>query len=418
MLRLHAYVSSKRLTRRGVILVWAAICLILVMAFLAFALDYGYLVLTKDELQSAADSAALSGARALQNGRDAAIAAAQSWASKNVAAGKPVATVASEDVQIGLWDDSNASFTALAATSSTLPNAVRVTVRRTSARGNALKLFFAPAIGTKAANLSATATSRATTSRCGLIIGIPSVVMSGSAYTDSYNSENGPYSAGAARQKGHVCTNGVITMSGSAAIRGDAHPGVGKTVKRSGSSNVVGTISPLTKPLSYPPVDPGNAAVTNNNSSIPLSALNKQPLNSKKEFTLSGADSVALSPGTYYFSKLALSGGSTIKISGPTTIYVTGDVALSGGSVANLTFLPKNLQLFPMGAKCDISGSSNFYGLVYGPNTAVIRSGSADYFGAIIGADLTMSGSGGIHADEALDSLILGGTKQQSMLVE
>ena len=95
----------------------------MVSAFLAFSIDFGYITVTASELQNAADAGVLSGAQALHDGRDAAIAAAQLWASKNVAAGKSVATVVSDDIEIddleiddieiGVWDDDTATFTAL-----------------------------------------------------------------------------------------------------------------------------------------------------------------------------------------------------------------------------------------------------------------------------------------------------------------
>ena len=416
MMRFRA-ITAKKSNRRGSIAILAAALLIVVVAFLAFSADCGYIVVTGSELQNAADVGALSGARALPDGRDAAIAAAQLWAGKNEAAGKPVATAASTDVEIGKWDDESASFTVLPANSSDSANAVRVTCHRTAAGGNPLQLIFAPVIGTSSADLTAVATARIK-SRCGLIVGITKVSMSGSSYTDSYNSANGPYSAAAAGNRGHVCSNGDIEMSGATEIHGDAHPGPDHTVDSSSSKGVFGEILPLTKPVSFPPVNPGDAASNNDNLDIPLSTKGNEPLNSDGEFALSGSDSVDLPPGKYYFSKLSLSGGSTIGISGPTEIYVTGDVHLGGGSVTNLTFLPKNLKLFPMGSKCVISGDSEFHGVVYGPTAKVERSGSADYFGAVVGGELVLGGSGGIHADEALDAQLPRGRGQVSKLVE
>ncbi len=404
--------------RQGAITVLAAIFLVVVLAFLAFSIDFGYITVTASELQNAADAGALSGARALSQGRDAAIAAAQLWASKNLAAGKSVATIASEDVEIGVWDDTTAAFTVLAAGSSNTPNAVRLTCRRTSTRGNPLNLFFAPVVGTSSTDLVTTATARVKTSRCGLIIGLSGVSMSGGSHTDSYNAENGPYDAAAPQTNGHVCSNGDIAMSGSSAINGDAHPGNGYQVKSSSSIGVLGQTSPLSKSLTYSPTDPGDTATNNNNSSIPLSQNNKKALNSKLDFSLSGGDSVNLPPGKYYFNKMTLSGGSSIKISGPTEIFVNGEVSLSGGSIANLTMLPKNLQLFPMGSKCVISGDSQFYGVVYGPTAKVERSGDSDFHGAIIAGQLVLSGGGGIHADESLDSQLLKGGSQGAKLLE
>jgi Flp pilus assembly protein TadG len=147
---------KNRVVRRGSIAVLAAFFLVVVIAFLAFSIDYGYIVVAESDLQNAADAGAMSGARALNDGREAAILAAKNWAGKNVAAGQSVA-VADEDVEIGRWDADAATFTAVPTNSSDTPNAVRVTCRRNSGRGNPLHLFFAPIIGTDFADLTLSA---------------------------------------------------------------------------------------------------------------------------------------------------------------------------------------------------------------------------------------------------------------------
>lgn len=147
---------KKGVERRGSITVLAAVFLVVVIAFMAFSIDYGYIVVTESELQNAADAGAMSGARALNDGREEAILAAKNWTGKNIAAGQSVA-VADEDVEIGRWDADAATFTVVPANSSDAPNAVRVTCRRTSGRGNPLNLFFAPVIGTDSANLTVSA---------------------------------------------------------------------------------------------------------------------------------------------------------------------------------------------------------------------------------------------------------------------
>jgi hypothetical protein len=207
-------------------------------------------------------------------------------------------------------------------------------------------------------------------------------------------------------------------MSGSSAIYGNGHPGKGKQVNSSSSIGVVGNTEPLETPLSFPPANPGNASTVNNNDSIPLSDDGIQPLRSSGEFKLSGGDGVSLPAGTYYFNKMSLSGGSTVRIHGPTKIFVVGDCSLSGGSVANVTTLPKNLKLFPMGSNCTISGDSAFFGAVYAPNAKVERSGSSDFYGSIIAGELVLSGSGGIHADLSLDDQSSDGGLRSVILVQ
>lgn len=148
-------VSGPRCGRRGALVVLAAFCLLLVIGFLAFAVDVGYINVTSSELQNAADAGALSGVRRLALGETAAKAAAKTWAEKNVAGGQAVSVVSAADVQVGVWDTASATFTP--AGGGVMPNAIQVTCRRLGSRGNALPLFIAPVLGQNTADVSATA---------------------------------------------------------------------------------------------------------------------------------------------------------------------------------------------------------------------------------------------------------------------
>jgi Flp pilus assembly protein TadG len=406
----------KHFNRRGAIVVVAAAFLIVIIAFLAFAIDYGQIVSAESRLQNAADAGAMSGARALIDGRAAAIAAAKSWASKNLTTSEQ-GIVLDEDVELGRWNDEQATFTEVPEGSVQTLNAVRVTCRRSVARGNPLVLLFARVIGTDHAELTVFATARVNSIRCGPIVGLTKVSLSGSSQTDSYRSDQGAYSPASPGNEGHVCSNGDINMSGSTQIRGNARPGPGHTLKSSSSKGVTGITDPLDRPLNFPPTNPGNAQTVNNNNSIPLSDEGIQPLNSAGEFKLSGGDAVTLPPGTYFFSKMSLTGGASVRVTGPTRIFVSGDCSMGGGSMVNLSLLPKNLKLFPMGANCVISGDSEFYGAIYAPTTKVERSGSSDYFGSIVAGELVLSGSGGVHADLTLkDEPSEGGLNSASLV--
>ncbi len=92
--------TMKRLTgQRGVVLPLVAILLIVLLAFAAIAVDLGYMHVVKNELQNAADAAALAGAAVLFNPSNnppdapqdaAAIAAATAAAAQNKSGGQPV----------------------------------------------------------------------------------------------------------------------------------------------------------------------------------------------------------------------------------------------------------------------------------------------------------------------------------------
>lgn len=406
--------QSEFAARRGAILVLAALCLIMVFAFVAFSVDIGYICFVDAQLQNAADAAALAGAQSLPDGAVVSRTAAIAVAASNLAASVPV-QILTQDIELGSWDEDEAAFSLLTGTLEVNANAVRVTCRRSSASGNSLNLFFAKMLGVPDADVSAQAIALAKMPRCSRIIGIDSVNMGSSSRTDSYSSSGARYRRGIAGSNGHVCSNGNMGLTGHARINGDAHPGPGKRLTRSGSSVVTGAVDPLTKPMTFAAIDTGDAATVNDNRHIPLSEHGVQPLDARGQFSLSSGDRLDLLPGTYYFSALTVSGSATLTISGPTRIYVTGDVDLSGGSAVNSTRIPSNLQLYPMGSRCDVSGSADLYAVVYGPGTSLIKGGSADYYGMLLGRDLTLTGTGGVHADESVNVLL--GNRTTSSLV-
>lgn len=136
---IHRTPELRQQDRRGIIVVLAAVMMIVVFGFAAFAIDVGFMVLTKDEMQNAADAAALAGAMQMNNGAAAIRAAAIDIASKNFT-GKKSITMTNSDIEIGQYDMVSKVFTV----NETSPNSVRATAR-TSNR----KLFFAPVFGNK-----------------------------------------------------------------------------------------------------------------------------------------------------------------------------------------------------------------------------------------------------------------------------
>jgi hypothetical protein len=102
--------------QKGISIVFVAICLLMFLTIVALALDIGHLVVTRNELQNAADAGALAGARQLYDdeGRlkavatitSIAIAAAEANYSDNVA-------VDSVEAYVGHWSFKNHEFTSI-----------------------------------------------------------------------------------------------------------------------------------------------------------------------------------------------------------------------------------------------------------------------------------------------------------------
>ena len=128
--------------RRGVALMFITIMLVVLLGMVAMAVDIGYVVLTRTQLQVAADAAALAGAAYMGQSREAVVAAARKFAAYHTAAGKPV-ELADSDVEFGTWNSGTRVFTP----TGILGNAIRVTARRDAAHGGSPGLFFGRVLG-------------------------------------------------------------------------------------------------------------------------------------------------------------------------------------------------------------------------------------------------------------------------------
>src|SRR3954454_16893343 len=87
--------------RKGAVLIYGIMAMIVFIGFCSLAVDWGRVQLTRTELQSAADAAARAGAGQLANSPAAAVSMAQWVASKNNAAGQQLDLSNLEDLQPG-----------------------------------------------------------------------------------------------------------------------------------------------------------------------------------------------------------------------------------------------------------------------------------------------------------------------------
>ena len=391
-------------SRRGTVAVLAAFLLIFVFAMVAFAVDVGYIVHVDTELQRTADACAIAAIRQLPD-QNAATAAAQYIAAQNKGTEGPDLSVS--DVQFGTWDRDTATFTPSASGGgSGSPNAVKVTVERTTAKGNPLGLFFAPLIGKSDTNVSASAIAMFDNNLCGPLVGIEWVSVPGEPITDSYRSSDGSYSSQTPRDNGNLCSDGPITVDGNPIVNGDANPGRGQQTTLTGSAVVTGNMTPRLRPLNLPGVDTSEISITNDNSTLPQIQKGKNLhdiLDGSRNFKLDGGKTYTIPPGDYYFNDLTLTGSSTLHTTPGVNIYLTGKLDTSGGDLINSSQVPSNLRIFMTGSTARIAGSSDNHMVVYAPNTSVEVTGGGAFHGAVIGKTLTLTGGGGIHYDEDLD---------------
>lgn len=166
---------GKKINNKGVVVVYVAIGIIVLIGFVGLAVDLGYMYVVKGQLQNAADAAALAGAAKLDGTTSTiqtdARTEAVSFALKNKAAGQDVTidpnagNAVTGDVVVGNWDPSRPQspqdlrFLPTADGSNPLPagaeiNAVKVVARRTGespdtgiAPSTKVSLFFGKIIG-------------------------------------------------------------------------------------------------------------------------------------------------------------------------------------------------------------------------------------------------------------------------------
>jgi len=158
----HLRSIDRRLHRqRGGVAIWFALLLPVLLGFAALAVDLARLHLVKVELQSAADAAAMGGARSLTDaGGDpfnwaAAEAKALELAQQNVANG---AQIQNATIETGYWNLQSRSWSGTFVTGY-LP-AVRATIAISDTQNNGpLNLLFAPILGIADSNVEASATA-------------------------------------------------------------------------------------------------------------------------------------------------------------------------------------------------------------------------------------------------------------------
>ena len=149
-----------------------AVFMVVLLACGAAAIDIGHALVARNELQNVSDAAALAGDRALAiiyqgmtpaaqqsyvvtaANRATVVAAAQSTALANSAAGVPI-TINAADIAFGTWNFSTRTFTA----TNNTPTAVRVIARRDSAANGPISTFLGSVVGMPTIAVSSVATA-------------------------------------------------------------------------------------------------------------------------------------------------------------------------------------------------------------------------------------------------------------------
>jgi hypothetical protein len=387
--------------RKGIGLIWAIIMIVALCAIASLAVDYGMVRLAKSQLQAAADASALAAANALPNGVSVASAEAVKYAKSNLTSDNSKPIDQNADITFGYWGDpsdlndtSNDDidvdvvdpdvkpvFTALGANDGRA-NAVRVSLQRTTARGNALPLAFARFIGVSSCDVHATATAVAYDGGVGDgFIGIKKMKIDKSSLSDSYISANGSYNASKRRSHSAVKTNNKLAFDASVSIYGDARPGPDRGPATGGM--VTGSRAPLTHMLSYTPIE-----------NLPK---HKAPGTSGKLEVKH--KTLTLSEGTYRYDEIKIDDGATLEFTGPAVLYV--EKLEVKGTILTYQNLPGNLQILGINkGEVKIGGNTSVYANIYTPQgKAEVKDNSA-IFGSLIAHEFKTGQNARLHYDE------------------
>ena len=411
---------TNRHDRKGSVVVLVAILLPLFIALIAFAVDYGVIVVSRHELQNAADAASISTLETLVRNHDDADLAAFETLSASRLHGRSITFDMQQDVHYGSWNSETREFTETErngtvastgdTTGATIPNgvsAVRIRLSRTRERGNGIALVFGRLLGTAFAEINVEAIS-ATTAGCNGFVGLESVRIHNNAKTDSYNSDEGNYGSGPVNQNGDVCSNGPVLLDySSAMVRGDAE---GSSIEiRNGSNGMItGSQSIASGIREEDPVDFSMTANDNDNDTIPprppYDYRGTSYVTDEGDFILDGGQRLTISSGVYHFRNMTVQGGGRLTIDGDVTIYIEREMRYDNGTSANPSAAPSELQILVGQGPVNLQGGHDLHAVIYAPEADVIIENNARFHGSIIGETLTVGGGAQLHYDESLAS--------------
>lgn len=161
----HSFGRGKSTRRRGVTVVLVVMALVVLMGFAALSVDVGAMYNARNDLQRAADSAALAAAARLgdvEQGDPVALARAEAGAytQMNEVLGRTMTLDSNADVTFLRADYNQAANAYTFTPTEVMPDAVRVRVRMTEGSPNGpLPLFFAGVFGILSTDVSASATA-------------------------------------------------------------------------------------------------------------------------------------------------------------------------------------------------------------------------------------------------------------------
>ena len=256
------------------------------------------------------------------------------------------------------------------------------------------------------------------------LFGDQQVNLGGNAISDSYDSRNGPYDSSTNHgHEGDVGTNaktaGGIPVGASIFI--DGQVAVGPNV--ADPASVVTGCTPT--PSCFAPFITGGTDPPSNtqdivsqDASFPLPDVSPPAGLSCSDYTITGGTQLTLSPtggplgnGTYCYRNLTVQGNAQLTATGSVKVYLTGELIARGNSTIGVPSDPRAMTILMTPSseatleEGTLTGSTEFYGALYGPKASLTISGNAEIYGSIIAKKIDVTGSAAIHYDQAMTDL-------------
>lgn len=342
---------------RGFTIVYGSIVIFAMIGLISLAVDWGRAQTGKRQLQDAVDAAARYAVTGVSDGT--AVAKAQAAASENSVDGTTLSLLSS-DIELGTWDSVARTFTV----SSTNRNAVRITGRRSAARGTAVPLAFGRIIGRDSVDLSASAVAvQNTLSASPNVVGLSSVTLTGSGKIQRTPGEGGTVT---------VASNGTYSLTWGQQIAGDVLYRNTPPSTPNGANCITGTQTAMSSDIAYAtPTTPGGTTY--------VGAAN-----------YSGG-TYSVPAGNYSATSVTIGGGAVFNAAGNVNIYCSGPVDIGNGATINTNSGAYKFTIYQTAASTVNINVGTLYMRIVAPLSNVSINGSTVLYGSVVSKNLTVA---------------------------
>lgn len=366
-------------------LIYVSMSMSVMMGFVSLAVDLGRVQVAKTELRRTADAAARAAAAGISSGVSTAQANASSIVALNTVDGSTASIVVDSDVEFGTWSSENRTFTVLTGANRSNANAIRVTMRRTAARGNAVPLVFAQVLGRSSCDVSATSTAMISTGNSLQFVGLDSIDVKNNLAASVYDSSvtTSPSSSN---------NNGGATLASNGAVTAKNNEDLAAILLGpAGSSNLDVTPTTLSSAITSP-------------------TMPTQPTGTSD---LSVSGTVTYPGGTYNWDDVSFANNAELKFTGPATVHITGNVIFAkDATITASSNRPTNLTIYQYGSSF---GSSNANDVditanIIAPNAAFVSKNNAVIKGRMFFKSVYSKNNFTFYYDQSLTPMYGSGT--------